>query len=61
MNEMKAMAIMAVAGIICVGVMALNDGQTKRMKVKQDFAVECNKQGGVARNIDGMLNCLKSQ
>lgn len=59
MKDMNVLGAVSIAAIICVGVMFFESEDTKRIKFKSDFAAECNKEGGIARQIDGTLNCVK--
>lgn len=59
MDEMKALVIIAVTAIVVGGVVTMGGEIAKQDKSRSQFAAECNKAGGIARQIDGTLNCVK--
>lgn len=58
-NE-KMTAIAVVAFVIVVGVLGLTEAWNKQDQKRADFVAECNKNDGVARMVDGILNCVRA-
>lgn len=56
----KLMAIAVVAFVIIVGVLGLTEAWSQQDKARAGFVAECNKNGGIARRVDGILNCVRA-